>query len=109
MPAWLFVRKKIHYKVTEEVGDKFVECGAHGNSRPAFLCWHLLHEENAGWNEHEESPGSDQGDFAGCIKAHCDDCESIAQLTTGFVEQAFANIQLVCEKCALRIKRANLK
>jgi hypothetical protein len=91
------------------VGDKSVECGTHGNSAPAFLCWHLIHESNVGWNEAIQDEETPDDRFFGCVKAHCDDCEDIARLTTGFVEQSFANIQLVCEECALRIKAANLK
>ncbi|MBK8466421.1 MAG: hypothetical protein IPL32_11370 [Chloracidobacterium sp.] len=91
------------------MGDKFVECGNHGKSNPAFICWHLMHEANVGWNDAIQDEESPDDPFYGCIKAHCNKCESIAIKTTGFVEQSFANIQLVCEECALKIKRANMK
>lgn len=91
------------------MNDKFIECGNHGKSKPAFLCWHLINEQAAGWNDAIDDLESPDDPFFECIKAHCDDCESVAILTTGFVEQSFANIQLVCEECALKIKRANMK
>ncbi|HEX3102763.1 MAG TPA: hypothetical protein VHQ01_13270, partial [Pyrinomonadaceae bacterium] len=52
---------------------------------------------------------AENDDFYGCINAWCDDCEDIGRLTTGFIEDSFADIQLVCEECALKIKRANSK
>jgi hypothetical protein len=91
------------------MGDKFVECGSHGKSKPAFLCVHLIREENVGWNEPEVYDRTEDDDFYDCIHAWCDDCEDIGRLTTGFVENSFANVQLVCEECALKFKQANLK
>lgn len=91
------------------MSDKFVECGNHGKSKPAFLCLHLITEKNVGWHEVEATDVAALGEFQGCIKAWCDDCEDIGRLTTGFIENSFANIQLLCEECALKIKQNNLK
>ena len=98
-----------HHGEHREVDDKYVECGSHGTSKPAFLCWHLIHESNVGWNEPATTDRLVDDDFHGSVKAWCDDCEDIGKLTTGFIENSFANIQLVCEECALKIKQKNLK
>lgn len=89
---------------------KFVECRSHGESRPAFLCVHLLAEFNVGWNEPEEYDKEEDDDFFGCINAWCDQCEKKAIETGGWNEEseAFADIRLACEHCALRIKSRNL-
>ena len=87
---------------------KLIECGNHGQSRPAFLCIHLTTEKNAGWNEPEFRQTVEESEFFDCIQAWCNDCEDIGKLTTGFVENAFANVQMVCEECALRLKESNI-
>ena len=92
------------------MGKKFVECGCHGQAKPAFLCYHLINEENVGWNEPEVYDKSDDDDFFGCINVWCNKCEAKAISTGGWNDEseAFANIQLVCENCALKFKGANL-
>lgn len=93
------------------MSDKFVECGAHGQAKPAFICHHLLEEENVGWYEPEEYELDDDDEFAGCLNAWCEKCEEVANKSGGWNDEseAFAQIKLVCESCALRIKQANLK
>ena len=92
-------------------GDKFVECGAHGASKPAFVCCHLAYETDVGWNEPDVYDKAEDDDFYGCINAWCDKCEVKAISTGGWNDESeyFADIQLVCEECALRFKEANLK
>lgn len=82
----------------------FVECGEHGSDRPAFLCIHLISEVGCGWNE-PDKPDT-ESEFADCIHAWCDDCEDIGRLTTGYIEESFAQPQLICESCALRFKES---
>jgi hypothetical protein len=91
--------------------EKFVECHSHGKSKPAFLCHHLLTGEKVGWNEPDEYEKDEDSEFSGCINAWCDKCEEIAVKTGGWTDEseAFANIKLVCENCALKFKQANLK
>ena len=89
--------------------DKLVECDSHGEVRPAFVCHHLLSGERVGWNEPDEY--DDEADeFAGCINAWCDECEGVANAGGGWNDEteAFADIRLVCETCALRFKEFNL-
>lgn len=91
------------------MSEKFVECGSHGKAKPAFICIHLTIEKGIGWNESEVPEKPDDSEFYDCIKAWCDDCENVGRLTTGFIENSFANIQLVCEECALKFKEASSK
>ena len=93
-----------------EVKTKFIECGNHGNSKPAFICYHLVHEVSVGWNEPEVYDKGEDDPFYGCINAWCDMCEAKAISTGDWNDEseAFANIQLICEICALRIREANL-
>ena len=91
------------------MSDKVVECGSHGNVKPAFLCHHLLTGSLVGWNEPDAY--EEQGDeFDGCINAWCDECEKVANASGGWNDEseAFANIKLVCEGCAISIKQFNL-
>ena len=88
---------------------EFVECGSHGSSRPAFICRHLAYESNVGWNEPQVYNKSPNEPFYGCVNAWCDDCEKIAVLTNGIVENSYADVLLVCEECALKIKHSYLK
>lgn len=92
------------------MSEKFVECCNHGKAKPAFLCHHLLEEENVGWNEPEEYGYEEDDEFAGCINAWCDKCEEVAIKCGGWNEESesFADIKLVCENCALKFKQANL-
>jgi hypothetical protein len=91
------------------MGRKFVECGSHGESKPAFVCIHLITRPKVGWNEPEFHDKSPDDEFYGCINAWCDECETKAIETGGWTDdsEAFANIQLICEECALRIKESN--
>jgi hypothetical protein len=91
--------------------EKFVECYSHGKSKPAFLCQHLLTGEKVGWNEPDEYVEDESFEFSGCINAWCNKCEEFAVKTGGWTDESeeFANIQLVCENCALKFKEANLK
>jgi hypothetical protein len=93
------------------MGEKFVECHLHGKLKPAFLCHHLLSGEIVGWNEPDEYTKDEDDDFYGCINAWCDECEKFAIETVDWTEEseAFANIQLVCEGCALSFKELNLE
>jgi hypothetical protein len=94
-----------------DTDENVVECGTHGRSRPAFVCWHVAYESKVGWNEPEIYDKEPDEDFYGCINAWCDKCEAKAISTGGWNDEseAFANIQLVCEPCALSFKRENLK
>ncbi len=100
---------RIRHRGHREVSDKFVECGSHGNSKAAFICYHLVYEDNVGWNEPDVYDESEDDDFYDCINAWCNKCEAEAISTGGWTDESetFANIQLVCENCALKIKRAN--
>lgn len=90
---------------------KLVECYSHGKSKPAFVCRHLLEEKNVGWNEPEFYSINKDDDFAGCINAWCNKCEVFAIQGGGWNDEteAFADIKLICENCALKFKEANLK
>lgn len=93
------------------MSGKFVECCSHGKSNPAFICHHLLENENVGWNEPEEYLNDEDDEFAGCINAWCDECETVANNGGGWNDEteAFADIRLVCENCALKFKKVNLR
>ena len=93
------------------MSDKFVECGNHGRAKPAFLCLHLRTNSRVGWNEPDAYDYDEDSDFFGCINAWCDPCERKAIETGGWNDEseAFAEIGLVCEACALRIRALNLQ
>jgi len=92
------------------MGKKFVECGCHGQAKPAFLCYHLINEENVAGMSPRSTTNRMMTIFFGCINAWCNKCEAKAISTRGWNDEseAFANIQLVCENCALKFKGANL-
>lgn len=77
----------------------------------AFVCHHFLKKENIGWNEKEEYIFDEDDEFWDCISAWCDKCESYRVKNDGWDEKSemFADIQLVCENCALKYKQANSK
>ncbi len=93
------------------MSEKFVECGSHGRTKPAFLCVHLLMGTSVGWNEPAEYDKDEHDDFYGCINAWCDACERKAIETGGWDDEseAFADIRLVFEPCSLKIKTYNLQ
>ncbi len=54
--------------------DSKMECARHGLRRPAFICQHLLHEENLSFYESDEAP-----DLEWPFKsAWCAKCEAVA-------------------------------
>ena len=75
----------------------------------AFVCHHLLSGQPVGWNEPEEYPEDEDDEFAGCINAWCDECEDVVNAAGEWNDEteAFADIRLICENCALQIKRLN--
>jgi hypothetical protein len=91
--------------------DKFVECGSHGKSKPAFVGRHLIEAENIGWNEPAEYSIDEYFEFAGGINGWCDKCEAAAVKSGGWNDEseAFAGITLICENCALKFKEAKIK
>lgn len=91
------------------MSDKFVECGEHGEARPAFVCHHLVSGEKVGWYEPDECSDDEDDEFAGCINAWCEECEKVCNEGGGWNDEteAFAQITLVCENCALRFKELN--
>ena len=93
------------------MSEKFVECDSHGETRPAFVCHHFFSGERVGWNEPGEYEEDEDDEFAGCINAWCDNCEEFVNKIGTWNEEseAFADIRLVCENCALKFKEANLK
>lgn len=77
----------------------------------AFVCQHLLTGTSTGWNEKDEYIFDEEDEYWDCISAWCDECENFRVEHDGWDEKSeeFAGIKLVCEKCALSIKKTNLK
>ena len=97
------------------MSENLVECGTHGKSKMAFVCCHLLKGEKVGWNEpdeyiYEEDDDEYDAEYDDCINAWCDNCEEVLARCGGWNDEseAFADIKLVCENCALKFKKANL-
>jgi hypothetical protein len=90
--------------------DKLVECETHGEISPAFICHHLLSHKKVGWNEPETYEFDQDDEFAGCINAWCDRCEDFVNKIGEWNDEseAFADIRLVCERCAKKLKEFNL-
>lgn len=91
-------------------GSRFVECDEHGESRPAFVCQHLVRGRNLGWHEPEEYSYDPDDEFAGCLNAWCDECEAVREKCDGWNDESesFAGITLLCERCARQAKERNL-
>ncbi|MEJ1241180.1 DUF6882 domain-containing protein [Chryseolinea sp. T2] len=92
----------------DELKNKYVECEAHGMSRVAFVCQHLLKGSNLGFHETIESnPLTDPDDD---YQAWCDDCE-IAWIREGewnATFKAFVDLKIVCDQCYFESKRRNI-
>lgn len=91
--------------------ENLIECDEHGKNKMAFVCHHFLEKQNIGWNENDESDFDEDDEFSDCISAWCNECEEYRLENDGWDEESekFAGITLVCEACALKFKKANLK
>ena len=112
------VQLKMFFVITEfvdnekanEIKDKYVECEAHEYRRRAFVCKHLNHKSNVGFEEaietFEDMELLDDDDF----QAWCDKCEAVRQTEDGWNHKSmeFAGIKVVCEKCYFEMKEINL-
>ncbi|QMU57813.1 MAG: hypothetical protein GKR98_06155 [Boseongicola sp.] len=88
------------------MAERLVECSTHGQTRPAFVCQHLLatlrdkKERGVNWLWDEEKQ----------VNAWCNDCEDFLQShgeEWNDETEAFAKITLICEGCFNRLKDTN--
>ena len=93
-------------KVFSSMTEQDIACDTHGNQRTAFVCHHILQSiqdrQPRGfiWGRDEE----------GCVNAYCDECEGYLESHGGEwneITEAFADIKLVCEGCAIEAAQLN--
>lgn len=89
--------------------DKTVECQTHQADRVAFVCNHLVKNDNLGFNEAFESDPEFELEEDDEYQAWCDECEKARLATDGWNDEsmALANIKVVCESCYFEIKERN--
>ena len=87
---------------------RFVECGEHGKSKPAYVCTHLVQTlgdhipRGIVWIRDED----------GCVNGYCDACNMRLDLADGRWNdeiEAEAAIKLICEGCFRRVLSINKK
>jgi hypothetical protein len=82
--------------------DKLIECDRHESGTIAFVCKHLISNDNIGFHEaFESSPLIEPDDD---YQAWCDECE-VERLKEG--EWNDSDIKLVCDQCYFEIKERN--
>ena len=88
------------------MSKRTVECAAHGDMPPSYVCAHTrasLHDgKKRGffWSRDDE----------GSVNAWCTECDNVLESVGGCWNdeaEAFAQIVLVCEGCALRVASLN--
>ena len=88
------------------MSEKLVECAAHGDCRPAYVCSHVL----ASLQDDQARGFFWSRDDDGCINAWCQNCDDVLERVGGSWNdeaEAHAQIKLVCEACALRVAELN--
>jgi hypothetical protein len=80
--------------------SRMIECSTHGESRPAFVCQHLLSTlrdsvpRGVLWSRDED----------GCINAYCWDCDKQFEAAGG---EWTSEVEVICEGCFRRIAMIN--
>ncbi len=93
----------------DSIQEKYIKCDLHESGRVAFVCQHLLNDNNAGYHEAFDSePEVDDDDD---YQAWCDECEKARLKEGGWndVSMAVAQIKVVCDECYFVIKERNKK
>ena len=91
----------------DSLKDKRVECEHHQSGIMAFVCKHLINNDNAGFHEaFESNPLIEPYDD---YQAWCDECEKerLKEGEWNDKSMAFADIKLVCDQCYFEIKKRN--
>ena len=105
----------IYFIFTSELNDseyanlksKSIECEKHESGLVAYVCKHLINNDNIGFHEaFESNPLIEQDDD---YQAWCDVCENerLKEGEWNDTSMAFADIKLVCDQCYFEIKERN--
>lgn len=86
--------------------DSIMECGRHGDRKPAFICKHLQYGEQVGFFEPDDAPEPDWP----FKNAWCSECEAVAMEQGGWndISEAFAQVMIICEGCYEEIRQRNV-
>jgi hypothetical protein len=88
--------------------SRFVKCDEHGQSKPAYVCKHLVQTlcdqipRGVIWSRDEDQ----------CVNGYCDECEMRLDQAGGEWNDelyAEADIKLICEGCFRRVLSINKK
>jgi hypothetical protein len=93
----------------DSIKEKYIKCDLHESGRVAFVCQHLLIDNNPGYHEAFESDPDIDGDDD--YQAWCDECERARLKEGGWNDAslAVAQIKVVCDQCYFEIKERNQK
>ncbi len=85
--------------------DSIMECAMHGDSRPAFICKHLLSADKLGFFESDE-PFDPEWPFK---NAWCAECDKVLEQEGEWNDksESFAGVIAICEGCYEEIKKRN--
>ncbi len=88
--------------------QKLVDCCAHGERYPAYVCRHLnLHTPVGFYEPFDSDPTKTYANEE--LNAWCDACDEVLWEVGEWNEEseAFALIKLVCDKCFFKMKELN--
>lgn len=111
LKIFLIITELVDNETARKIKEKYIQCNLHNTQRIAFVCKHLIHATNAGFEEaFETHDGMELGEDDD-LQAWCDECEAIRQAEDGWNDrsQALVEIKLVCERCYFTIKELNKK
>ncbi len=110
LQIFLVVTELVDNESAQKIKDKYVQCAKHEYRRIAFVCQHLNHSTQVGFEEafetFEDMELTEDDDF----QAWCHKCERVRQEEGEWndTSMAFAQIKVVCEKCYFEMKELNL-
>ena len=76
-----------------------IDCSLHGQTRPAFVCRHLVRGDGLGFFSPNRSLISD--DESDELQSWCADCERVRQEQGEWndVSEGYAGITMICDNC----------